>query len=312
MNDLFLTVLAGLQIGAIYAMLALGLTLIFGTLGVVNFAHGALYVIAIYAAVQIAINVDFTVALIVVPLFLFVVGVVFERGVIRFFYDRPHTDQILVTFGLAIVVEEVAKWLFGANNIPFPRPDWGDGVIIFYGPGAVIPPVPVFQEAPQLWLPFIDGFVTFDYWRIILIGVTIVAVSVLFYLLQFTRFGLIVRAGMRDSDMVQFLGINIARRFAMVVGLGAAIAGVAGLFGGPILGVTPDQGMKLLVPSFLVVVIGGMGSLAGAVLAAVIIGLSLAFTADNPDIQAVIIYLIAVVVLLFRPRGLLGRKGVFE
>ncbi len=312
MNDLFLTVLAGLQIGAIYAMLALGLTLIFGTLGVVNFAHGALYVIAIYAAVQVAINVDFTVALIVVPLFLFVVGVVFERGVIRFFYDRPHTDQILVTFGLAIVVEEVAKWLFGANNIPFPRPDWGDGVIIFYGPGAVIPPVPVFQEAPQLWLPFIDGFVTFDYWRIILIGVTIVAVSVLFYLLQFTRFGLIVRAGMRDSDMVQFLGINIARRFAMVVGLGAAIAGVAGLFGGPILGVTPDQGMKLLVPSFLVVVIGGMGSLAGAVLAAVIIGLSLAFTADNPDIQAVIIYLIAVVVLLFRPRGLLGRKGVFE
>lgn len=312
MNDLFLTTLTGLQIGAIYAMLALGLTLIFGTLGVVNFAHGALYVIAIYAAVQIAMNVDFTVALIVVPLFLFVVGVVFERGVIRFFYDRPHTDQILVTFGLAIVVEEMAKWLFGANNIPFPRPDWGQGVFIFTGPDAVIPPAPFFQEAPSLWLPFIDGFVTFDFWRIILIGVTIVTVGALFYLLQFTRFGLIVRAGMRDSDMVQFLGINIARRFAMVVGLGAAIAGIAGLFGGPILGVTPDQGMKLLVPSFLVVVIGGMGSLAGAVLAAIIIGLSLAFTAENADVQAVIIYLIAVVVLLVRPRGLLGRKGVFE
>lgn len=294
-NALFLQVLTGLQLGAIYALIALGLTLIFGTLNVVNFAHGALYMIAAYVAVELARHVDFLAAIVLVPIVLFVVGIALERGLIRYFYDRPHTDQILVTFGMALVVQEVLKWIFGANNIPFALPDWGNGVAFLHN-----------------YIPFLEGFVVFPKWRLILIGVSFVTVLALFSLLQFTRFGLVVRAGMRDPQMLRFLGINITQRFAMVFGLGALIAGVAGVFGGPITQVSPDVGMHLLVPSFLVVVIGGMGSLPGALLAAILLGMALSFTATISSLQQIIVYLVAVVVLLVRPRGLLGKKGVAE
>ncbi|WP_306118835.1 MULTISPECIES: branched-chain amino acid ABC transporter permease [unclassified Roseitalea] len=311
-NALFLQLLTGLQLGAIYALIALGLTLIFGTLGFVNFAHGALYVIAIYAAVTVAANTNFLLAIILVPALLFAIGVAFERGLIRHFYTRPHTDQILITFGLAIVVEELMKWIFGANNIPFTLPEWGSGLMVFYSDWSAVPAVPVFQEAPSLWVPFIEGFVTYQFWRVVLIAVSLVTVAGLFALLQFTRFGLVVRAGMRDPEMLRFLGINIAQKFAIVVGLGAAIAGIAGVFGGPITQVTPGVGMALLVPSFLVVVIGGMGSLSGALIAAILIGMALSFSAEIANLQQIVVYLIAVVVLLVRPRGLFGKKGVFE
>ena len=146
----------------------------------------------------------------------------------------------------------------------------------------------------------------------ILIFVSLVTVAALFALLQFTRFGLIVRAGMRDSEMLRFLGINITRRFAIVFGLGAMIAGIAGAFGGPVTQVDPEVGMAFLVPSFLVVVIGGMGSLPGAVLAGFMLGMAISFSAQYSAIQQIIIYLVAVIVLLVRPRGLLGQKGVME
>lgn len=311
-NDIFLQLVTGLQLGAIYALIALGLTLIFGTLGVVNFAHGALYVIAIYAAVVIGGQIGFWAAVILVPLLLFVVGIIMERGVIQYFYDRPDTDQILVTFGLALVIEEGAKAIFGANNIPYPIPDWGKGQMLFFGSGTTIPDAPHFQTMPHIWMPFIDGMLFYPSWRIILIGVSFLAIAGLFALLQFTRFGLVVRAGMRDSEMLRFLGVNITARFAIVFGLGALIAGIAGVFGGPITQVTPEVGMHLLVPSFLVVVIGGMGSLTGALLSALLLGMALSFSAEYSSIQQIIIYVVAVVVLLVRPRGLLGKKGVFE
>lgn len=311
-NQIFLQVVTGLQLGAIYALIALGLTLIFGTLGVVNFAHGALYLIAIYSAVVISAHTNFLVAVVVVPLLLFLVGVIMERGLIKWFYDRPHTDQILVTFGIAIVVEELMKWIFGANNIPFNLPEWGAGMFIFYGSLEAIPQVPVFMEAPKLWVPFIDGFVTYQLWRVILVAVAAVTILALFLLLQFTTFGLTVRAGMRDPMMVKLLGINVLQKFAIVFGLGAAIAGIAGVFGGPITQVTPGVGMMLLVPSFLVVVIGGMGSLTGALIASLIIGMALSFSAEIANLQQIVVYLIAVAVLLVRPRGLLGKKGVLE
>jgi branched-chain amino acid transport system permease protein len=288
-------VLTGLQLGAIYALIALGLTLIFGTLGVVNFAHGALYMIAAYCAVVISKSLGFWVAAVITPAAMFALGWVLERGLIKRFYTRPHTDQILVTFGLAIVVEEALKWMFGSNNIPYPTPPWGTGIVKL-------------QE--YLW--FLDGFVVFPKWRLVLILVSLLVIAALFVLLQFTRFGLVVRAGMRDAGMLRFLGVNISQRLAMVFGVGALIAGVAGVFGGPITQVSPDVGMHLLVPSFLVVVIGGMGSLEGALIAALILGMALSFSAQYSAVQQIIVYLVAVVVLLVRPRGLLGKKGVFE
>jgi branched-chain amino acid transport system permease protein len=227
-----------------------------------------------------------------------------------------------VTFGLAIVVEEGLKWAFGANNIPFALPDWGAGQVLFYGAGAQVP-----EAIPGLRIPmpFLEGFSFFPAWRLLLILVTVATIVALFCLLQFTRFGLVVRAGMREPEMVRFLGVNLTQRFAVVFGLGALIAGIGGVFGGPVTQVSPTVGMSLLVPSFLVVVIGGMGSILGALIAALILGMALSFTtgfasvAADPTVkdlltalQQIVVYLVAVVVLLIRPRGLFGKRGIFE
>ncbi len=295
MNHIFLQILTGLQISALYMLIALGLTLIFGTLGVVNFAHGALFMLGAYFAVEISSQFGFGVAIIAVPILLFIIGIIMERGLIRFFYERPHTDQILVTFGLAIVLGEVMKTIYGANNLPFDIPKWGSGIVRLHE-----------------YLPFLEGFVAYPKWRLILIVVSFSTVISLFTLLQFTKFGLIVRAGMRDSQMLAFLGVNITRRFTIVFGIGSVIAAIAGLFGGPITQVEPEVGMHMLIPSFLVVVIGGMGSLPGAVLASLILGMSISFTAEYAALQQIIIYLIAVIILLVRPRGLMGKKGLME
>jgi len=288
-------VLTGFQLGAIYMLIGLGLTLIFGTLGVVNFAHGALYMLGAYAAVTLAPHLGFALTILAVPLLLFAFGLGLERGLIRGFYDRPHTDQIMVTFGLALVIQELLKWIFGANALPFPTPSWGNGIVALHE-----------------YVPFLEGFVAYPKWRLILTGVSLVTVIALFLLLRFTRFGLVVRAGMREPEMLRLLGVNIQRRFAIVFGLGAAIAGIAGTFGGPVSSVYPEVGMAYLVPSFLVVVIGGMGSVAGAVIAAILLGMALSFSAEYASIQQISVYLVAVVVLLLRPRGLLGQKGVLE
>lgn len=287
--------IGGLVYGMLLVMVALGLSLILGLMGVVNFAHGALFMLGAYLAVTITQASNFLVALIAVPVLLFLIGLALERGIVRHFYYRPHTDQILVTFGVALVVQEGVKWIFGATNIPYPVPDWGSGVVFLHE-----------------YLPFLTGFVAYPKWRLILIAVTAITVGGLFLLLQYTRFGLVVRAGMRDATMLRFLGINVDQRFALVFGIGSMIAGIAGLFGGAVTQVYPEVGMAYLVPSFLVVVIGGMGSVTGAVLAALLLGMALAFTAEYSSIQQIIIYLIAVVVLLVRPRGLLGKQGVLE
>ncbi len=272
--------------GAIYVLIALGLTLVFGTLGVVNFAHGALYLIGAYLAVVIAGAVGHWLAFLAVPLVLFLFGLAMERGLIRFFYRRPVTDQILVTFGLALVVQEIARWIFGGTTIPYSPPPW-----------AVI--------------PVNIGIGYFPPWRLVIIGVTLAIVIALYLWLRYTRFGLVVRAGMRDPEMPRLLGINLTVRFTIVFGLGALLAGIAGAVGGPITSVHPEVGMELLVPSFLVVVIGGMGSVLGAVLAGFILGeavsLSVLFL---PEISQVIVYFVAAAVLLWRPHGLLGAKGV--
>jgi len=331
MNAIFTQLLAGLQTGAIYALVALGLTLIFGTLGVVNFAHGALYILGSYAAVVLLTyaGLNFWLVLLLVPLLLFLVGIVMERGLIRFFYNRPHTDQILVTFGLAIVVQEALRWRFGANPLQFPMPAWANRPTFFYGEGATPPPT-----AFSIPMPFLNGFVPYPTWRVAVIAVAVVTVLALFVMLRFTKFGLTVRAGMRDPEMLRFLGINVTKKFTLVFGIGALIAGVAGVFGGPILTVAPDVGMALLVPSFLVVVIGGMGSMLGALIAALLIGMASSFSvlAQNHTaavaaflganqgtvqtlfaaLQQIVVYLVAVIVLLIRPRGLFGKKGVFE
>ena len=287
-SQVALVLLTGLQLGAIYVLIALGLTLIFGTLGVVNFAHGALFMIGAYAAWWITANHSYWLAVLVVPIALFAIGIAMEMGLMRFFYRRPHTDQILVTFGLALVVQELARWAFGGTALPFPPPQWAQ-------------------------VPVDIGIGYFPPWRLVIIGVTLAVVAALYLWLRYTSFGLVVRAGMRDPETVSFLGVNVPRRFSLVFGLGAMLAGIAGLVGGQTTALNPGVGMAMLVPSFLVVVIGGMGSIGGVILAGVLLGEAISLSVlFYPPLAQIIVYLVAAVVLLWRPRGLLGLQGVLE
>ena len=298
--------LNGLQQGAIYVLVAIGLSIILGTLKFVNFAHGALYLVGTYAGLLITLDVQLTggklrswgyaelglgwgflAALVVVPVVVFVVGLLMERFVARPFYDRPDTDQILLTFGLAIVVQELFKILFGGQSYNFARPAWASGPVS-------LPVVGAFPE-----------------WRLYVIGITAAAVMLVYALVEYTDFGLVVRAGTRDAEMVELLGVRLSRPYLMVFGVGAALAGVAGVVGGPLYAVNPNIGMEVLVPSFLVVVIGGVGSITGAVLGGILIGETLAIlVAVAPQWWQVGIYALAAVVLLARPHGLLGSEEV--
>jgi len=336
-DAIFLQVLNGLDKGGAYALIALGLTLVFGTLGVVNFAHGALFMLGAFCAVTLqkvltistkvkdesitffeafkevpileakfpvvgGFIVDWSVPfaiLAAIPIML-LVGLVMERGLIRHFYKRPHADQILVTFGLAIVVQEIIRHYFGANPIPQSAPDAFSGSANI---GALVG---------------LGESVVYPWWRLIYLAFAGLIIAGVFAFLQFTTFGMVVRAGMQDREMVGLLGINIQRRFTIVFGLAAVVAGLAGVMYTPILPPDYHMGMDFLVLSFVVVVVGGMGSLGGAVLAGFLLGILQSFASMTevksviPGIDQIIIYLVAVVVLLVRPRGLLGRKGVME
>ena len=342
MEGFILQILNGLDKGSAYALIALGLTLIFGTLGVVNFAHGALFMLGAFCAVTVsrllqlshevtdptrtdflgnpltvnvpyiyewfgegagAAIVDWAVPisiLIAIPVMI-LIGVVMERGLIRHFYKRPHADQILVTFGLAIVLQEVIKYFYGANPIPTPAPEAFRGSFDF---GAM--------------LGFDPGSIVYPYWRLVYFFFAAVVIAAVFAFLQFTTFGMVVRAGMADRETVTLLGIDIDRRFTIMFGLAAAVAGLAGVMYTPINSPNYHMGMDFLVLSFVVVVVGGMGSLAGAVLAGFLLGIIEAFASMTqvldvlPGINQIIIYLVAIIVLLTRPRGLMGRRGVME
>jgi branched-subunit amino acid ABC-type transport system permease component len=223
-----------------------------------------------------------------------------ERGLIRHFYKRSHAEQILVTFGLAIVLQEIIKAFFGANPIPTPAPD-------------------VVAGSANIGALFgLGDNVVYPWWRLVYLAFSALVIGGVFAFLQFTTFGMVVRAGMQDRETVGLLGINIERRFTIVFGLAAVVAGLAGVMYTPILPPDYHMGMDFLVLSFVVVVVGGMGSLPGAVAAGFLLGILQSFASMTevksilPGIDQIIIYLVAVVILLVRPRGLFGRKGVME
>ncbi|MFT5488258.1 MAG: branched-chain amino acid transport system permease protein [Paracoccaceae bacterium] len=341
MDAILLQILNGLDKGGAYSLIALGLALIFGTLGVVNFAHGALFMLGAFCAVTVkavmsleivtldptrttawgtpmeirvpyieawfgdfgATLLNFSVPLsilIAIPIML-LIGIVMERGLIRYFYKRPHAEQILVTFGLAIVLQEIVKSQFGANPIPQPAPDLARGMVDF-----------------GIMVGIDAGNVVYPAWRLIYFLFSILVIAAVFAFLRFTTFGMVVRAGMADRETVGLLGIDIDKRFTVVFGIAAVVAGLAGVMYTPILSPDYHMGMDFLVLSFVVVVVGGMGSLGGAVAAGFLLGILQSFASMNevktiiPGIDQIIIYLIAVVILLVRPRGLMGRKGVME
>jgi branched-chain amino acid transport system permease protein len=276
----------GLASGALLALISSGLTIIYGTLGVLNLAHGAMFMLGGYAGyVAYQATGSFVIAVIVGALFLVVVGAALERVLIRHFYDRPPEDQILVTFGAGIVIVELVRLVFGSLTKTVPPPSWAAGI------------------TPM-------GFLIYPTYRIVVLAIAAAALAILYVVLYRTRLGMIVRAGIEDSGMVGMLGINVYRVFMLVFGIGAMAAGFAGIVNAPVVSLTPDVGDSILVQTFVVVVIGGVGSFPGAILGGLIAGEILSLTSMvDPAYSEVMLFVVMTLVLLLRPQGLLGLKG---
>jgi branched-chain amino acid transport system permease protein len=276
----------GLVLGALLALISSGLTIIYGTLGVLNLAHGAMFMLGGYAGyVAFQATGSFAIAVAAGALFMLVVGVMMERLIIRHFYGRPHEDQLLVTFGLSICIVELVRFFFSSLSKTVPAPALLSGI------------TPL-------------GIMFYPTYRLALVGIVTVALLVLYFVLYRTRLGMIVRAGIEDSVMVDSLGINVYRVFMVVFGIGAMAAGFAGIVNAPVASLTPDMGEAILVQTFVVVVIGGVGSFPGAVLGGLIAGEIISITSMvNPGYAYVMLFAAMTFVLLVRPHGLLGTKG---
>ncbi|GAN77204.1 branched-chain amino acid ABC transporter permease [Acidisphaera rubrifaciens] len=276
----------GLALGAVLALISSGLTIIYGTLGVLNLAHGAMFMLGGYAGYVVwAATGSFLLAVLGGSIFVGVVGLFIELVVIRRFYGRPPEDQILVTFGIGIVIVELVRLAFGSLSVTVPTP-------------------PILSGVMHL------GFLFYPTYRIAVLVIAVLALGVLYIILYRTRLGLIVRAGIEDSGMVSILGINVYRVFLLVFGIGAMAAGFAGIIHAPVVAPTPDVGATILVETFVVVVIGGIGSFPGAVLGGLISGEILSLTsAIDPAYSEVMLFVVMTLVLMLRPEGLLGVRG---
>ncbi len=276
----------GLVLGALLALISSGLTIIYGTLGVLNLAHGAMFMLGGYAGwVAYTYTGSFIAAVVIGSLFVMVVGVLIERVIIRQFYARPPEDQLLVTFGLGIVIVEAVRFWFGSLSKTLPPPSGLAGI------------TPI-------------GFMMYPTYRLGLLAIIAVALIALYIVLYRTRIGMIVRAGIEDSGMVDALGIDVYKVFMLVFGIGSMAAGFAGIVNAPVVSIAPDVGESILVQTFVVVVIGGVGSFPGAVLGGLIAGEIISITSMfNPGYSYVMLFVAMTLVLVLRPYGLLGAVG---
>ena len=276
----------GLALGALLALISSGLTIIYGTLGVLNLAHGAMFMLGGYAGfMAYHATGSFVVAVLAGTLALLVAGLAMERLVIRYFYARPHEDQLLLTFGLSIVFVEAIRFFFSSESQSVPPPSLLSGITSL-------------------------GFMLYPTYRLAVVGIVAIALGGLFVVLYRTRLGMIVRAGIEDAAMVDALGINVDRVFMVVFGIGAMAAGFAGIVNAPVVSLTPDMGEAILVQTFVVVVIGGVGSFPGAVLGGLIAGEIISLTSMvNPGYAYVMLFAAMTLVLMLRPHGLLGQRG---
>lgn len=275
----------GLLAGAYYLLIALGLSLIFSLGGIVNLAHGAFYAIGAYLAVTIGAKLGFTGALLISPVLVGLLGVAVERLLFQRFYKKDPALSLLLTFGLAMVAEQALRMIFGAPPLSWSIPRELRGQIVL-------------------------GDFIYSYYRALIILVAALCVAGLWFLLQKTPFGRVVRAGVQNPDMVGAMGISLKPYMAVVAFLGIGLAGLAGVMLAPIFAIHPAMGAEIITSAFVVVVIGGLGSFWGVVAAALIVGLSkgIVTAAGYPQYSEAAIYLLMLVVLLVRPRGLFGER----
>jgi branched-subunit amino acid ABC-type transport system permease component len=282
--DLFAQVLNGLSYGVLLFLLSVGLTLIFGMLDVVNLAHGSFYMLGAYAGLTaIGITGNFWFALLAAPLVVGLIGAVMERVVLRPLYRRPPLDQVLLTFGFIYLFEDLVKWGWGGRIRSIAPPDIFSGSVGLFG--ATIPS-----------------------YRLFVIVFGLVVALALWLLIERTRLGAIIRAGVFDAEMTAGMGIAVDRVFTGVFAFGAALGGLSGVIAGPIQSAAPPMGASILIPALIVVVVGGLGSLKGSLVGSLIIGQAETFgKVWLPGASMMMIYLVMALVVLLRPQGLFGR-----
>lgn len=277
----------GLIIGAFYALMALGLSLILNLSGVINFAHGGFLAIGAYLAFTLMPFIGFWGALVVAPILTAIFGLLIERVLIRPLYGRDPLYSLLLTFGLAFMFEDGARFIWGPQTQPFAVPDWLSSTL-----------------SSQYF--FLTGY------RLFMVGLVSVAVIALFVVLGYTRLGMRIRAGTLDLETVSVLGINVRILRSLNFGLGIYMAGLAGVLAAGMLGLQPTIGSQLIMPSFVAIIIGGLGSLPGTLIGGLVIGVASGLTTVwFPSASEAVIYVMMGLVLLVRPRGLFGEEGRF-
>lgn len=277
---------SGIALGAILVMAALGLSIIFGMLGVVNFSHGAMFMVGAYAGLWVAsLTGSFWWGLLVAPMAIGVFGMAVEFLLIRPLYGRSVDDPLLLTFGLGYVLVEAVRIIFGSDGIPFPTPTHLRGVVNL-------------------------GIGYFPIYRLFVIGVVGVILLALWLLLEKTKFGLIVRAGARDPQIMRVLGVDIGKVWLLVFGLGVGLTALGGVLAAPMRTVNPEMGSLVLAEAFVVTVIGGMGSLVGSVVAGLVVGIAVSMTSlIAPEMAQIVMFALMAMILLVRPQGLFGKSG---
>jgi len=286
---LALQLVTGIALGAVYALLAIGLSLIFGMLTVVNFAHGAFFMVGAFLGVYFyGLTGNFWFSLALVPLVTGVIGLIVERVLVRPLYGRGIDYPLLLTFGLSYVLVDAMRFFYGTEGLPSGTPA-------------------ELRGATDL------GIGMFPTYRLFLIGAAAAVIGALWLFIEKTRFGLIIRAGARDPEIVRVLGIDVAKVWLLVFAIGTAIAGLAGALAAPTRAVNPEMGITVLAESFVVTVVGGMGSLPGAVVAGLLVGVVFSMTSlFAPDLAELSIFVLMAVVLLLRPQGFFGKAGFMD
>lgn len=277
-------VINGLLSGGYYLLIALGLSMIFSLGGIVNLAHGAFYAIGAYFAIEISALWGFGSAIIISPILVGLIGIAFERFILRRFYSADPIISLLLTFGLSMVIEQLIRMAWGAAPLASSIPTALRGNIVI-------------------------GEFLYSRYRLIILGAVILLLVAIWFLLNRTSFGRVVRAGVQKPDMVAALGIKLQPYMTGIVVIGVMLAAIAGVMFSPIVGVHPAMGSEIMTAAFVVVVIGGLGSFWGVVLAAILVGVVKGITIHFiPPAGEASMYLLMVLVLLFRPRGLFGER----
>ncbi len=278
----------GLIIGAFYVLMALGLSLILNLSNVINFAHGNFLALGGYTAFVLTPYIGFWGALLVSPIITAVLGLIIERLMIRRVYSRDPVYSLLLTFGLAFIIQDVCRYIFGPNGLPLGVPD-------------------------AMAAPLSADLFFITWYRIFNVTVVVIAVAALFAFLRYTRVGVRIRAGTLDLETVSALGVNVGMLRSFNFGLGCLLAGLAGVLAGGQIGLNPNMGDDLLMPSFIAIIVGGVGSLTGTLIGGLLIGLAAALTTVFwPSGSEAVIYMIMAVVLILRPRGLMGEEGILS